>query len=263
MKLLTQIFRSLVLILVFFAVGAQASDFGKEKRWADQIVDEIMTGDAVWLMADGRKFLGIYTESTTGKVRGAVIILHGVGVHPNWTDVVLPLRTQLPESGWHTLSLQMPILPNSAGLEEYAPLFVEITPRINAGIALLSKKGINKIIIIGHSMGATMAGYYIANSKNANIHALVTIGAAGHMFKDSPHDIIHSLKKITIPVLDISGSEDLADVVATKKLKAKTAKMAGNNRYQQVEIAGANHFLVGKETELIKEVSNWLNKRTD
>ena len=260
MKPVEQIVRILILILLFFAAGAQASDLAKEKRWSDQIVDEIMTGDAVWLKADEHKFLGIYTGSATGKTHGAVVILHGGGVHPNWADVVLPLRTQLPEFGWHTLSLQMPILPNSAEYKEYAPLFTEIAPRINAAIASLNKKGINKIVLIGHSMGATMAGYFIANNKNARIHALVTIGAAGYLFKDSKRDIIQSLKKISVPVLDVSGSDDLADVIKTKKLKAETAKAAGNKRYQQVEIPGANHFLVGKETELVKEVSNWLNK---
>lgn len=260
MKLVKKIIFGLVVNLSLCLVSAQASDFAKEKRWANQIVDEIMIGDAVWLQANGRKFLGIYTESTTGKARGAVIVLHGVGVHPNWTDVVLPLRTRLPEFGWHTLSLQMPILPNSAGLEEYATLFVEIAPRINAATGFLADKGIVNIAIIGHSMGATMAGYYVANNKKTHIRSLVTIGVAGQMFKNSPHDIIQSLKKITIPVLDVSGSEDLAAVIATKKLKAKTANMAGNNRYKQVEIVGANHFLVGKEAELIKEVGNWLNK---
>lgn len=255
-----QIMRFFVLVLSFFAIGVQASDLAKEKRWADQIVDEIMTGDAVWLNADGRKFLGIYTESSTTKNYGAAIILHGVGVHPDWAEVIHPLRTRLPEKGWHTLSLQMPILPNDANVKEYVPLFPEIIPRINAAVTFLKKKGVNKIMLVGHSMGATMAGYYVANNKDESIRKLVAIGATGTSFKDPKLDYIQSLKKIRIPVLDVSGSEDLADVIRTKKLKAETAKAAGNKRYQQIEISGANHFLVGKETQLIKEVSNWLNK---
>ncbi len=247
-------------ILSFFVLDAQASDVGKEKRWAEETVDSIMTGDAVWLKANGQKFLGIYTEPTTDIKLGGVIILHGLGVHPNWADVVQPLRTRLPDSGWFTLSLQMPILDNKADYMDYRPLFPEIAPRINAGLNFLKNKGVKNIAIIGHSMGATMAGYYVANNKRPEVRSLVAIGATGNMFKDPKLDYIQSLKKISIPVLDLSGSEDLPGVVQTKKLKAKTARQAGNKNYTQVEIKGANHFLVGKEDELVMEVEKWLRK---
>ena len=250
----------LYFVLVIFSLSAQASDLAKEKRWADQTVDSIMTGDAVWLKADGQKFLGIYTEPTTDKKLGGVIVLHGLGAHPNWTDVVQPLRTRLPDTGWFTLSLQMPILDNKADYMDYKPLFPEIAPRINAGLNYLKSKGVKKITIIGHSMGATMAGYYVANNKRPEIRSLVAIGATGTMFKDPKLDYIQSLKNIKIPVLDLSGSNDLPTVVNTKKLKAKTAREAGNKNYYQIEIKGANHFLVGKEDELVKAVDNWLRK---
>jgi len=250
----------LYLTLVFFSLSTQASDLAKEKRWAEQTVDSIMTGDAVWLKADGQKFLGIYTEPATDKKLGGVIVLHGLGAHPNWVDVVQPLRTRLPETGWFTLSLQMPVLDNKADYKDYKPLFPEIAPRINAGLNYLKNKGVKNITIIGHSMGATMAGYYVANNKRPEIRSLVAIGAVGHLFKDSRLDYIQSLKRISIPVLDISGSDDFPSVVKTKKLKAKTARDAGNKNYYQVEIKGANHFLVGKEDELVAEVDKWLRK---
>lgn len=259
MKTGNQLIFILILALFFVSSGARASDLAKEKRWADQIVDEIFIGEAVWLKAEDQKFLGIYTESIAKNPGGAAIILHGVGVHPNWADVILPLRTRLPESGWHTLSLQMPILPNEANIKEYVPLFPEIAPRINAGIAFLKKRGVKNIVLVGHSMGATMAGYYMASNKDAGISKLAAIGATGNTFKDPKLDYVQSLKNIRIPVLDLSGSDDLPEVMQTKKLKANTAKAAGNKRYKQIEISGANHFLVGKEDEMVKEVSNWLN----
>jgi hypothetical protein len=258
MKTVNQLIFILVLALSLVSFGARASDLAKEKRWADQTVDEIFIGEAVWLKADDQKFLSIYTESSAKKLRGAAIILHGVGVHPNWAEVILPLRTRLPESGWHTLSLQMPILPNEASFKDYVPLFPEIAPRINAGIAFLKKRGVKNIVLVGHSMGATMAGYYVANYKDESISKLAAIGATGLTFKDPKLDYIQSLKKIRIPVLDLSGSEDLPEVVQTKLLKVEAAKAAGNKRYKQIEISGANHFLVGKENELVREVSNWL-----
>ena len=248
------------LSILFYPIYSAASDLAKEKRWADQIVDSIMTGEAEWLEAGGVKFLSIYTEADGDKVRGGAIVLHGVGVHPNWSDVVLPLRTRLPASGWHTLSLQMPILKNEADYKDYIPLFPEVVPRINAGIDFLKNKGVKNIVIIAHSMGATMAGYYVANHDRPEVKALVSIGATGNMFKNPKLDFIASLKKIKKPVMDLSGSEDLPEVIKTKALKSKTAKQAGNKHYHTVEIKGANHFLVGKENEMVKEVNKWINE---
>ena len=248
-------------ILIFsslLSTGVPASDTAKEKRWADQIVDVIMTGEPQWLVADNHKFLSIYTEGANNKKSGGVIVIHGTGVHPNWADVVQPLRTRLPDSGWHTLSLQMPILPNEAEHDKYKRLFPEITPRINAGIAFLKSKGVKRIIIIGHSMGATMAGHYMATNSKADVRALVAIGATGLMFHDPKLDFIQSLKKIKKPILEISGSDDLPEVLKTMELKAQTAKDSGNKHYRQIKIDGANHFLVGKEDELIDIVNNYL-----
>lgn len=244
------------LAMLLMCTTGYTTDKGKEKRWADQIVDSIFTGEPVWLNAKGHKFLGIYTESDAS-VNG-VIILHGIGVHPNWADVIHPLRTQLPESGWHTLSLQMPILANEAKEIEYKPLFPEIAPRMEAGINYLKKKGIKNIVIVAHSLGSAMGAYYMATHPQAPVKSLVAIGASGLHFKDQKLDFIQSIKKIKKPIYDISGSEDMPDVLKTKQLKAKTAKEAGNKKYQQIEIEGANHFLAGKEKELVSTVANFL-----
>lgn len=238
----------------------QASDLAKEKRWADQVVDAIITGEPEWLKAGDHEFLSIYTEPTSDKAIGGAILMHGIGVHPNWTDVILPLRTQLPDYGWHTLSLQMPILENEADVKDYAPLFPEIAPRVDAGIEFLKSKGITNIVVIGHSMGATMASYYVANHDQPQIKALVMIGATGTAFKDPEKDVIQSLKSIHKPVMDLSGSEDMPDVLETQALKAETAKAAGNDQYHEVRIDGANHFLVGKEDELVKAVGEWIEQ---
>ncbi|MDH5634015.1 MAG: alpha/beta hydrolase family protein [Gammaproteobacteria bacterium] len=257
----TSIFRTLFLAAsMLSAISVLASDYDKEKRWADQVVDSIMTGDAVWLEANGHKFLGIHTEpADSGKTTG-VIMLHGVGVHPNWTDVVQPIRVGVSEAGWHTLSLQMPILANDAEISAYKPLFPEVSPRIDAGIEFLKARGMKSIVIVGHSLGATMGGYFVARHSGTEVKALIAIGASGLSFKDENLDFVSSLKKIKKPVLEITGSEDLPDVLQTMKLKAQSAKDAGNKHYRVARIAGANHFLVGKEAELVKTITDYLEQ---
>ena len=244
---------------LFFGIS-YASDTEKEKRWAEQVVDSIMVGDAKWLNVGKNKILSIYTENTTEKAIGGAIILHGSGVHPNWDQVVRPLRSQLPDYGWLTLSVQLPVLANEAEYKDYIPLFKEAAPRINAGIAFLKSKGIKNIVIVAHSLGSSMAGYYLAKKPDPSIRAFVAIGVSGNMHKKDEVGFLTSLKTIKVPVLDIFGSNDLKPVLQSTKSKADVARKAGNKNYTQVKIAGANHFFDNKDDALVRRVRGWLAK---
>ncbi len=250
----------LILGLCFSFSVSHASDTAKEKRWAEQIVDSIMIGDAEWLKLGKNKILAIYTENTTEKAIGGAIILHGSGVHPNWDQIIRPLRSQLPDHGWSTLSLQLPVLSNEAEYKDYIPLFKEVAPRINAGVAFLKAKGIKNIVVVAHSLGSSMAAYYMANKPDSSIRAFVAIGVSGNMHKKDKEGYLTSLKTIKVPVLDIFGGSDLAPVLESKKAKAKVARKAGNKNYTQVEIPGANHFFDNHDEVLVKRVRGWLKK---
>ena len=135
MMKMIQLMLAIVMVLGVPTTGlAQTfSDTDKEQRWAEQVLDTLFDGEPVWLQAAGHEFLGIEMESETAGVAGAnrraVIVVHGIGVHPNWDQVIRPLRVGLTDYGWHTLSIQMPILLNEATGIEYAPLFDEVTGR--------------------------------------------------------------------------------------------------------------------------------------
>ena len=249
--------RILFVTLLALSFSLQASDLAKEKRWADQVVDAILDGEAVWLNDGNSEFLGIYTEADEDRGR-AVIVMHGTGIHPDWQQVIQPLRVGLIEHNWNTLSIQMPILPNEAEYHEYAPLYDEVAPRINAAIEYLKKNGSKQIVLIGHSQGASMTAYYLSTSKQ-NIKGFVAIGMGA--FADDPRmDSIKSLQAIKVPVLDIYGDDDLEGIMKSVDARAAAAKKAGNHSYTQVELAGSNHFFDGKEDELVEAVAEWLDK---
>jgi len=249
--------------VLFFALfqlfnsAANASDLAKEQRWADQVVDYIIDGDAEWLAIKNHKILSIYTEAQAPKVNGGAIIIHGSGVHPNWEEVIQPLRTALPEKGWSTLSIQMPVLANDADYSEYAKTFDDVAPRINAAIKFLKQKNINNIVIIAHSLGSTMSAYYLSSDKNHSVKAFVAIGMPGAS-KDKRMNNINALRQINIPMLDLYGSNDLDSVINSAEARKQSA--AKNTHYSQVITKGANHFFTGKNAELIQAVSTWLNK---
>jgi pimeloyl-ACP methyl ester carboxylesterase len=247
-----------VLLTALANLPAFASDTAKEKRWADQIVDGIFDGVPVYLEARGHKFLTIFTEAQKGKPRGGVILLHGIGVHPDWPQVINPLRTRLPYHGWATLSLQMPILPNEAGAKDYVPLFPEVAPRIQAGIKYLQARGISPIVLVAHSMGARMGSYFLATHPGAPVKAFVGIGM-GSGFADAALDNPASLQKIHVPVLDLYGSEDLKSVLDSVTARANAAKRAGAKDYTQIKVEGSGHFFDGYEDKLVSIVNEWLD----
>ena len=247
----------LLLPLFVFSTAPQASDLAKEKRWADQIVDAILDGEAVWLNDGASDFLGIYTEAGEDKGR-AVIVMHGTGIHPDWQQVIQPLRVGLTEHDWNTLAIQMPILPNEAEYHEYAPLYDEVAPRINAAIEYLRENGSQDIVLIGHSQGAAMAAYYLSTSKQ-DAKGFVAIGM-GAFADDRRMNSTRALESIRVPVLDIYGDGDLEAILQNVDARAAAAKTAGNSNYSQVEVAGSNHFFDGKEDELVEAVAGWLEK---
>jgi pimeloyl-ACP methyl ester carboxylesterase len=251
------LFRLLAISLLTISFNGYASDLAKEKRWASQVVDSIMDGDAVWLNDGKSEFLGIYTEAEEDKGR-AVIVMHGTGIHPDWQQVIQPLRVGLIEHNWNTLSIQMPILHNEAEYPEYAPLYDEVAPRIKAAIKYLKDNGSKDIVLIGHSQGAAMTAYYLSTSKQ-DVKGFVAIGMASFA-DDARMDSIKALEKINVPVLDLYGEEDLDAIVTSIDDRAASAKKAGNKNFTQVEIAGSNHFFDDKEEGLMNAVSTWLNK---
>jgi hypothetical protein len=244
----------LILITALLITPAFASDLSKEKRWADQIVDALLDGEAVWLKADGQEFLSIYTEAEEASDKG-MIVVHGTGIHPDWDQVVKPIRVEMTMQGWNTLSIQMPILRNEAEYAEYVPLYPEVPPRLKAAEDYLKQQGIKHIVIVAHSQGATMSAYYLSRN-HSSAEAFVAIGM-GATQKDSHVNSAKSLESINIPVLDLYGSEDLPGVLETVDKRKKSA--AHNKAYKQQVVEGASHFFDGYNDQLLDAVNQWLN----
>ncbi len=244
------------LSVIAVTVGVNASDKEKEKRWADQISDSLLDGEAVQLNNGTSDFLSIFTEAENPGDVG-VIVIHGIGIHPDWPTVIQPLRVQLAEKGWNTLSLQMPVLPNDASGKDYEPLMKEVPARIDAGIRYLFKQGAKKVVIVAHSLGAQMTSYYLAHKKvyqdaqtQTPIIAFIGIGMG--------EGNVPFLKQIKIPVFDLYGEKDLPGVLGSVKKRAEAA--ASNKNYQQKKVAGANHFFENQDDDLVKAVTQALEK---
>jgi len=248
---MTGIARVIVLFLVLQWSPAQThaqADYAREKRWAEEITPAILVGDPVYLaLKSGRKFLAIYAPNA-GAIAG-VIVVHGIGVHPDWGPVN-PVRSQLSEQGYATLSVQMPVLTAEERGDKYAPLFPEAAERLAVAVEFLRGKGLKKVAIVSHSFGSRMTNYFLNHAGGTRIDAWVSIGLAGE-FADPA--------TFRAPVLDLYGEKDHPAVIEDAAKRA--AAIRGVRGSGQLQVAGADHFFAGMENELVRRVKQFLDSR--
>jgi len=232
-------------LLVSLSVFSQ--DYAREKRWADQIQAALMVGDAVWLQQkNGHRFLSLFTESQ--KTKRALIIAHGRGWSPDF-ELYGTLRTRLAEEGYTTLSIQLPVLPSTAILGLYVPLYPDARERFQLAVDFLKAKGHKDIAIVSHSLGATMANQYLIRTDETAVKAWVFIG----IFQG-----LEEMYRIKIPVLDVFGERDW-DVTrwGAEERKSQIDKVPGSG---QVVVPQATHFFERHEEELIRVVTGFLER---
>ena len=236
---------------------AQASDLVREQRITEEIEESILVGEPIRLQAGDIEFLAIHTEAETPTTKGAVILLHGRGAHPNWVDVIQPLRSELPDNGWETLSLQMPVASVEAPDQIWRDLIPEAFPRIKAGIEFLKQRKKTDITLLGHSLGARMGTEFLAVEKPKEIRRFVSVGLSANR-KQPKSGTLGALQKISIPLLDIYGSRDISPVLDSARARSVAARKAENSNYRQIEVAGADHFFTGLDDTLLMRVRAWL-----
>jgi len=221
------------------AAQQQPSDYAREKRWAEQVVPTLVTGEAVWLEAPRtEKFLGIYTEARPAK--GAIILAHGLGVHPDF-GVIGELRARLAESGFTTLSVQMPILAAEAPAARYPVLFWEADARFAGAMSYLRRKRYDKIWLLSHSMGSRMANHYIAAHPQVPLSGWISLSIS--------NGDIGPFKRIKFPVFDVYAENDLEAVIKGAPKRADTLKrMRGSS---QTMVFGTDHTFAKKEKDLV------------
>lgn len=233
-------------VVLSLAPTAFAMDYERESRWAEQILPSVLVGEPVWLkQKNGHQFLGLYTEAQNA--RGAAIIGHGRGWNPDF-ELYGALRMKLAEQGYTTLSIQLPVLGPGAKVGDYIPTYSDGAERYELAANYLEAKGFENVAIVSHSLGATMANYYLIKADEITVRAWVFIG------------IINGLEemfRIKIPVMDVFGSKDweITQVGAYERLK-QINKVPGS---QQVIVPDAEHFFEGREDELVKVVVEFLD----
>ena len=207
-----------------------------------------MVGDAVWLQQkNGHRFLGLFIDKKE-KSKGALIIAHGRGWSPDF-ELYGTLRTRLADEGYTTLSIQLPVLPSTAILGLYVPLYPDARERFQLAVDFLKGKGYRNIGIVSHSLGATMANQYLIRTEDTSVRAWVFVGILQGL---------EEMYRIRVPVLDVYGGSDWT--VITQAAPEREMQLRSVPRSSQVMVPGATHFFERREEELVKIITGFLDK---
>lgn len=243
-------------------------------------------GEGIWLQAEGNKFFAIFTADQSNRPQGGVILLPDTNTHPDWPNVIHPLRNTLPARGWATLAIELPAAEDIATLSRNQK---QIHARILAAIEHFKSKGISNVVLIGHGGGALAANNFLATTAEHPIRGFVAISLGQHDNLAPEWQAISNLEKINLPILDIFAERDLLAVTDSASLRALAAKKSsarasrdkqldpfkqagmattpsaqikGYVAYRQVRIAGTDHSFSGSDAALVKRILGWLNRHT-
>ena len=237
---------------------AESADQEREDRLTEEMEANLFDGDVISLLPDGGTFAAVEMESQTDSTRGGIILLHGRGFHADWPENIGPLRVGLSEAGWHTLSLQMPVLEKSAKYFDYLPVLPEALPRIDAAIAHLKDQDISPVVLLAHSCGAHMAMLWMEQHGDSGIDAFVGIGMGATDYKQ-PMRHPFPFASIAIPVLDLYGEEDFPAVHRMAPERLDLMNKGGNPLSHQIVSAGADHYFTDSSDQLTEAISAWLD----
>ena len=196
---------------------------------------------------------GEYLEGKNSKV--AVILAHGRGNSPDGNVVGSLRRAIHKELGFHTLSLRMPDPgADSPDSPELAAAFPEAHQRIQSTIDYLKNdKKVERIYLMGHSMGGRMTSAFLARNPDPAIVGYIGVGlTAGGK---GPVNTNINLRKVMVPVIDVYGNNDMDAKAASFR------KPLVSERFVQVEIPGAKHDYRGYERPVADAVITWLKQQ--
>ena len=248
-----------LLLAIAVVLGCAGADGGeaREQRLAERLIATVETGEPVQLRTDRGEFLALHDAALGALPRHAVVLVHNMGGHPDWPEVIEPLRTSLPDRGWSTLSLQMPLLASQALADDYGRTIRAAVHRIESGVEFLREQQYSCIVLIGYSFGASQALAYLAKGGAAD--GLVTIGILAREFLQPAVDLPSLLGRVDIPVLDIYGRNDFPEVVNRAHDRRNAVSGQDKRYYEQRVIDGADHYFTEREQQLIDVVEAWLD----
>ncbi len=258
--------RPLLFILCLLPITVvEAVDQARERLLAAELVERIGGHEALWLNDNSGRFLSLKVERPEVEKRGGVILLHDMDAHPDWPEVISPLRYGLPKSGWPTLSVQLPLLSNEVALtaKNQQKIIDQAHARIVAAVEYFTAIGVYNIVLIGHGLGATAISYFLSGELEPKhavyIKAFIAIRFRIHEKLPKvylPENLLQL--KTALPILDILGTQESGDVQQHARERKAVTMQAQSLNYRQERVSSANNNFWAAEGVLLSRIMGWL-----
>lgn len=185
--------------LLAFSAGIRAEALGQAR--ANHLNDlaqaraNTQNGEEVVILGEGdTAFLGLRLQQRTPTPQGAVLILHDQGHNPDWPVLLQQTRNYLPDVGWNTLSIALPLVGGFATDAETT------LDRIALGVQRLNQEGQFNLVVLGYGEGAYWAARYLSERLEADQdigYGLMMVNA-----KTIEPDLPDLIGNLNIPILD-------------------------------------------------------------
>ncbi len=224
--------------------------------------------------ANGESFLGLFEESASGDPQGCLLMLHNDHGHPDWPQVISPLRHSLPEHSWCTLSIEIPDVEDRAALTtpEVANLDGDNTSvalpneetvfaRINAAQQRIREKGYNQVAYLGYRTGAAYALRYAAEN-NISGQALILIEPRT-IAPMTDFQFSQEIRRLRLSVLDYYFDRTYrAHQFARMRESAANKRTVRNQNYVQINAVPDARYDATGDKRLEQRVWGFLKQNT-
>lgn len=249
-----------MLLLWIVAIPAFAAEASSETDIEAALRLSLQPGKLVELKAAAGTFVGIETPAQPDQLKGAVLLLHDSTANPDDPRLMHDLRTLLPQHGWTTLAIQLPVVSPDQPFEAHLKQLPDANERIAAAQTWLQSRNPPVIALLGHGLGAIEALQQLATQgESTPWGALITLSLPVPKTDLETAQTLTLLPKVKKPLLDVSGSLDWPMVVETAPERRATALEAGLN-YRQEVLTGADHQFTGLHPTLAQLINGWLTQ---
>lgn len=241
-----------------------------EEAVVDRLKADVAATELVELDVAGKKVLALQRKETRGQAEGGLILLHDVGAHADWEEVIGTLRRELNQYGWTTLAVQLPVPAVGTQASAYGPLIEQCQQRTSAALKHIKGQGLRNVVILGHGLGGRCATSFAASQKDPALRGLILVGMEAYTTLDPPQDSTALLAQVRVPIYDLYGYGDSNEVhragterlALGRRLNRQHAEEEARYRehpfYRQFVQDGADHFFSAQQALLVKRVYGWL-----
>ncbi len=251
---------SLPLLSGLYTVHCGAEQ-NRETIIAQHLIDQVNDAQLVWLEADKESFLNLFNAAWDGEHTTALILLHGMGQHPDWPKLIQPLRLELAGVGLPVLSMQLPLLSPQRPAAAYSTTTPDIGKRLDAGYHWLRQRGHTRIFLVGHGFGALSALHALTRKQTpgGKFSGLVMLGIGEYPYLSPRIRQYRLLEKLRQPTLDIYF-DPARHPTSERALQRRLAiRKGGNPVFQQIHIHTGDKSSTDMEKHLAGHIKAWLD----